>query len=78
MRGLADSLRNELRDSNIKVTSIYPGAVDSMFWDNLNVDFPRNEMMNSSEIAGIVYHSIAKTGIGAIEDIVIRRTKGDF
>lgn len=78
MRGLAESLRNELREDNIKVTSIYPGAVDSLFWDNINADFPRDEMMTSKEIAETVLFAIQKQGIGALEDIVIRRTKGDF
>ena len=78
MRGLAESLRNELREDNIKVTSIYPGAVDSLFWDNVNADFPRDEMMTSKEIAETVFFAIQKQGIGALEDIVIRRTKGDF
>jgi len=78
MRGLADSLRNELREDNIKVTSIYPGAVDSNFWNNTDVDFPRDEMMTSKEIAETVFFCIQKSGIGAIEDILIRRTKGDF
>ena len=78
MRGLAESLRNELRQHNIKVTTVYPGAVDSLFWDNVNVDFPRDEMMTSKEIAETVLFAIQKTGIGALEDIVIRRTKGDF
>ena len=35
-------------------------------------------MMNTDEIAETVLFSIQKTGIGALEDIVIRRTKGDF
>jgi len=78
LRGLADSLRNELRPYNIKVTSIYPGAVDSYFWENVKASFPREDMMNTEEIAETVLFSIQKTGIGALEDIVIRRTKGDF
>ena len=78
MRGLAESLRNELREDNIKVTSIYPGAVDSHFWENVNADFPRDEMMLTQEIAKTVLFAIQKPGVGALEDIVIRRTKGDF
>ena len=68
----------KLREDNIKVTSVYPGAVDSFFWDNVNADFPRDEMMTSKEIAETVLFAIQKQGIGALEDIVIRRTKGDF
>ena len=38
LKGFADSLRTELRDYNVKVSSIYPGAIDTEFWD-INVDF---------------------------------------
>ena len=78
MRGLADSLRNELRQDGIRVSSIYPGAVDSNFWDDIGVDFPKNEMMNPLQIAETILFTINQVGNGVLEDIVIRRTKGDF
>ena len=66
LRGFADSLRTELRDYNIKVTSIYPGAIDTSFWDSINVDFPlpggalitqysSNGVSNSSNIFSVAY-----------------------
>ena len=78
LRGFADSLRTELRDYNIKVTSIYPGAIDTSFWDSINVDFPRNEMLSIGDLSDTIIHSIEAPNSSVIEDVVVRRTAGDF
>jgi len=78
LRGLADSLREELREHNIKVVSIHPGAVDTPFWDSVDADFPRKEMLKPEEISDVIVHSITMPGNLVSEEIVLRRTKGDF
>ena len=78
LRGFAESLRNELRKFNIKVTSVHPGAVNSPFWENTNANFPRNEMMQDNEVADMIVHAITFPGIAVAEEIVVRRVKGDF
>jgi len=78
LRGFADSLRTELREHNIKVISVYPGAIDTNFWNSINVDFPRDEMLSSSDLAETIFHTITTPNSLVIEDIVVRRTKGDF
>ena len=78
LRGLSESLRNELRPDNIKVVSIHPGAVNSSFWDGVNVDFPRDEMLDSQVVADTIIHAINAPGITTIEELTIRRVGGDF
>ena len=78
MRGLADSLREELREDNIKVISIHPGAVDTPFWDGAGVDFPREEMLDTNTLAQSIVHAIQSPGNFTIEELVVRRTAGDF
>jgi len=78
MRGLADSLREELREDNIKVISIHPGAVDTPFWDGTGVNFPREEMLNTHTLAQSIVHAIQSPGNFAVEELVVRRTAGDF
>ena len=78
LKGLADSLRNELRDYNIKVISIHPGAIDTNFWDNINADFKREDMLSSSDIADMAFYAIEAPDSVVLEEVVIRRTKGDF
>ena len=78
MRGLADSLREELREDNIKVISIHSGAVDTPFWDGTGVNFPREEMLNTHTLAQSIVHAIQSPGNFAVEELVVRRTAGDF
>ena len=78
MRGLADSLREELREDNIKVISIHPGAVDTPFWDGTGVNFPREEMLDTNTLAQSIVHAIQSPGNFTVEELVVRRTAGDF
>ncbi len=47
-----DGLREELRMKGIKVTCIYPGAVNTSSWDGIKVN--RKKMIQAEEIAKIV------------------------
>ena len=78
LRGLSDSLRNELRKDNIKVISVHPGAIDTAFWDDISADFPREEMLSPEMIADSVVHAIEAPGATVIENLTIRRVGGDF
>lgn len=76
--GLARSLREEMRDYNVKVISVHPGAFDSGFWDKAETDFDRGSMMENSHVADTVVHAICQKGNTVLEEIILRRTAGDF
>ena len=76
--GFSRSIREELREYNIKVISVHPGAVDTDFWNNVNVDFSRDEMMSSSNVAKSIVHAILSPDNIVVEEIDIQRTEGDF
>jgi len=78
LKGFADTLRTELREYNIKVISIYPGAIDTNFWNSINVDFPRDEMLSCLDLAETIFHTITAPNSSVIEDVVVRRIAGDF
>ena len=76
--GFSRSMRSELREHNIKVVSVHPGAVDTAFWNNVEGDFPRNEMMDSKHVANSIAHAICVPDNIVIEELDIQRTEGDF
>ena len=78
LRGFASSIREELREHNIKVISFHPGAIDTPFWDNSKVDFPRNEMLSSQDVADSIINTILAKNNVVHEEVIIRRTAGDF
>ena len=71
-------LVNKLREHNIKVMSIHPGAVDTPFWDNVKADFPREEMLSSYDVANSIIEMIFSKNNIVHEEVILRRTKGDF
>ncbi len=76
--GFSRSMRAELREYNIKVISVHPGAVDTTFWDNVEGDFPRNQKMSSENVAKTIEHAICAPDNVVLEELDIQRTEGDF
>tara|TARA_B100001142_G_scaffold67399_1_gene67204 strand:+ start:3670 stop:4377 length:708 start_codon:yes stop_codon:yes gene_type:complete len=76
--GFSRSMRSELREHNIKVVSVHPGAVDTAFWNNVKGDFPRSEMMDSKNVANSIAHAICVPDNMVIEELDIQRTEGEF
>tara|TARA_B100000900_G_C20437955_1_gene657786 strand:- start:3 stop:707 length:705 start_codon:yes stop_codon:yes gene_type:complete len=78
MRGFASSLREELRSFNVKVISIFPGAVNTSIWDDKNMDEHREFMMQTDDLCEIIINSINAKNNCVVEEITIRRNAGDF
>ena len=76
--GFSRSVRAELREHNIKVVSVHPGAVDTAFWNNVKGNFPRNEMMSSENVAKTIVHAICAPDNVVLEELDIQRIEGDF
>lgn len=74
--GFSKVLREELKDKNIKVTSILPGATWSNSWTG--VDLPESRLMQPSDVAQVVASALDMSPSAVIEDIVIRPQLGDL
>lgn len=76
MLGFSKVLREELKDKNIKVTAIMPGATWSASW--AGAPFPEERLMQATDIAHAV-SSVIKMQPGAVvEEMVIRPQLGDL
>jgi len=78
LKGFASALREELRSYNIKVISVYPGAIDTPLWDNSGMDKARPEMMNPQDVSDMIVNAINSPNNCTTEEITIRRILGDF
>ena len=78
LTGLSSSLREELREYNIKVISVHPGAVDTPLWDKSESNFPRDEMLSAKDVSDMTVQAILAPNNVVCEEIIIRRTAGDF
>ena len=78
LRGFSDALREELREYNIKVLSIFPGAVNTPFWDDLDAGFDKSEMLDVEVLSESIVSAIELPGNCVVEEMQLRRIKGDF
>lgn len=74
--GFSKSLREELKNTNIKVTSILPGATWSDSWSG--VDLPNDRLMPAEDIAETVLYLTRLTDQSNPEEILIRPQQGDL
>ena len=74
--GFSKNLREEMKAFNIKVTTIYPGAVYTASWEGSGVE--RGRIMEANDIAEAVLMAIRLSPQACVEDIVIRPQLGDL
>ncbi|MER2998754.1 SDR family oxidoreductase [Pontibacter populi] len=58
VRGISQSLYKEVRNYGIKVTCIYPGSVNTNFFDNFENITSRENMMRPEDIASTIVHAL--------------------
>jgi short-subunit dehydrogenase len=76
MHGFSKNLREEMKPFNIKVTSVFPGAVFTDSWGNF--DNSKNRIMVADDIAKMIYAASQLSPGACVEDIVMRPQLGDL
>ena len=74
--GFSKNLRLELKDKGIKVTAVCPGATYTNSWNGSGIDPMR--IMESEDIAKMVFAAAHLSPQAVVEDIVMRPQKGDL
>jgi short-subunit dehydrogenase len=76
LMGFSKNLREELKQYNIKVTAVYPGATMTDSWSGSGIDPKR--IMEASDIANLIYTSAFLSPQACVEDILLRPQLGDL
>jgi short-subunit dehydrogenase len=74
--GFSKTLREELKEYNIKVTSVIPGATLTDSW--AGTDLPESRFSKAEDIAALVYSITQLSKSSVVEDIVVRPQLGDI
>jgi short-subunit dehydrogenase len=74
--GFSDNLREELKESNIRVTAISPGATYSRSWSGSGVDESR--IMHVTDVANMLWAAYSLSSAADVENIIMRPQKGDL
>lgn len=76
MHGFSKNLREEMKPYNIKVTSVFPGAVNTDTWGGF--DNSSQRIMEANDIAKMIFTASQLSAGACVEDIVIRPQLGDL
>jgi short-subunit dehydrogenase len=76
MLGLSKALREELKEFNIKVTTLLPGATLTDSWKG--TDLPASRFMKPEDIADLVWDIYNLSANTVVEEVVLRPLLGDI
>lgn len=71
-------LREEMRDYNIRIIDVFPGATKTPIWPNEALEKYSDRMMSPDEIAKFIYSAYSINSNMVTEELVIRPMKGDL
>ncbi len=74
--GFSQNLREELKPTGVKVTTVYPGAVLTDSWGDF--DNSNHRIMEAADIAKLVYQATQLSEGACVEQIVVRPRLGDL
>lgn len=76
LHGFSKNLREELKPFNVKVTTVFPGAVFTDSWGDF--DNSGHRIMEATDVAKMVYAASQLSPGACVEDIVLRPQLGDL
>ena len=72
VNGMLKSVREELKRTNVRITNIYLGGVDSPFWDNIDMKVNRSKFITAKEAAKAVWFLCQQPSSGVVSEMVIQ------
>ncbi|MEN7548127.1 SDR family oxidoreductase [Rapidithrix thailandica] len=76
MLGFSHCLREEMKEHNVRVTAVLPGATLTASWEG--VDLPEDRFSKPEDVAEMVLAAHKLSERSVVEDIVIRPQLGDL
>lgn len=70
--GMMQSVREELKRTEIRITNIYLGGVDSPFWDDIDLKVQREKMVKAEEAAKAIWFLCQQPASGVVSEMVLQ------
>ena len=72
LNGMLKSVREELCRTEIRITNLYLGGVDSAFWDNIDMRVNRDKMIQAKEAGRAIWFLCQQPSSGVVSEMVIQ------
>ena len=70
--GMMQSIREELKRTDIRITNLFMGGVDSPFWDTIDLKVQREKMIQSEEAAKAIWFLCQQPVSGVVSEMVLQ------
>ena len=70
--GMMQSIREELKRTDIRITNLFLGGVDSPFWDSIDLKVQRDKMVKAEEAARAIWFLCQQPASGVVSEMVLQ------
>ncbi len=70
--GMMQSIREELKRTEIRITNLFLGGVDTPFWDTIDLRVQRDKMVMAEEAAKAIWFLCQQPTSGVVSEMVIQ------
>ncbi|TSA65551.1 MAG: SDR family oxidoreductase [Sediminibacterium sp.] len=70
--GMMQSIREEIKRTEIRITNLFLGGVDSPFWDHVDLRVQRDKMVMAEEAAKAIWFLCQQPRSGVVSEMVLQ------
>jgi NADP-dependent 3-hydroxy acid dehydrogenase YdfG len=70
--GMMQSIREELKRTEIRITNIFMGGVDSPFWDTIELRVQKEKMIQAEDAARAIWFLCQQPASGVVSEMVLQ------
>jgi short-subunit dehydrogenase len=70
--GMMQSIREELKRTEIRITNLFLGGVDSPFWDSIDLKVQKEKMIREEEAARAIWFLCQQPAGGVVSEMVLQ------
>ncbi|MBS4063464.1 MAG: SDR family oxidoreductase [Chitinophagaceae bacterium] len=70
--GMMQSIREEIKRTDIRITNLFLGGVDSAFWDYIDLRVQRDKMIRAEEAAKAIWFLCQQPASGVVSEMVLQ------
>jgi short-subunit dehydrogenase len=70
--GMMQSVREELKRTEVRITNLFLGGVDTPFWDTIDLRVQREKMVTAEEAAKAIWFLCQQPSSGVVSEMVLQ------
>ena len=72
LTGMMQSIREEIKRTDIRITNLFLGGVDSAFWDTIDLRVQRDKMIQAAEAAKAIWFLCQQPASAVVSEMVLQ------